>query len=99
MDNEARALVAQLQAVTGTIAADDPCQAPGRSGGYALAPVARPLAEGDQVYVHAFGAYRRGLVTKVGPKRATVAYVTRSNPFRVYSKAVAFADVFTVGGK
>ncbi|MCX4451698.1 hypothetical protein [Streptomyces sp. NBC_01789] len=42
---------------------------------------------GDTAYVHARGMYRRGLVVGVTKARATVAYVTRSNPGRVHRKA------------
>jgi hypothetical protein len=44
---------------------------------------------GDVAYVHAQGAWRQGLVTKVGRSNATVTYTTRSSGGRLYHKSAA----------
>jgi hypothetical protein len=46
------------------------------------------VALDDAVWIFAMGRHRRGLVTKVGRTRLEVAYVTPSNPERVYRKSV-----------
>ncbi|MFI0742831.1 hypothetical protein ACH4PU_32820 [Streptomyces sp. NPDC021100] len=48
---------------------------------------------GDPAYVWARGMYRRGLVVDVARTRATVAYVTASNPGRVHRKADRFEEL------
>ncbi|GAA3085632.1 hypothetical protein GCM10020000_88070 [Streptomyces olivoverticillatus] len=48
---------------------------------------------GDVAYVWARGMFRRGLVVDVARTRATVAYVTASNPGRVHRKADRFAEL------
>ncbi|MHB9861938.1 hypothetical protein [Streptomyces sp. YIM S03343] len=48
---------------------------------------------GDVAYVWGHGSYRRGLVIKVTRTRATVAYVTASNPTLVHRKADKFAEL------
>lgn len=48
---------------------------------------------GDSAYVRARGMCRRGLVVAVARTRATVAYVTTSNPTRVHRKADRFDEL------
>ncbi|MFI8932364.1 hypothetical protein ACIG3E_32455 [Streptomyces sp. NPDC053474] len=48
---------------------------------------------GDIAYVWARGMCRRGLVVAVARTRATVAYVTASNPDRVYRKTDKFEEL------
>lgn len=48
---------------------------------------------GSVVWVRAAGAIRQGKVTKVGPKRTEVAYVTPTSPGTVRRKSVPSDDV------
>jgi hypothetical protein len=48
---------------------------------------------GDVAYVYGHGRYRRGLVAAVTKTRATVAYVTASNPTAVHRKADKHAEL------
>lgn len=59
--------------------------------------VARPRESwqvGRTAMVHAFGAWRTGIIVKVGRTRATVAYITPSNPTQV---RVATTDDLRIG--
>ena len=68
----------RLQAVAGTATALDGASIVYRS----------TVALDAPVWIFAMGRHRRGLVTKIGRTRLEVAYVTPSNPERVYRKSV-----------
>jgi hypothetical protein len=56
--------------------------------------LAPSLAVDDVVWVHAFGARRRGLVVKLTKTRAEVAYITASNPGLVRRATVRQSEVW-----
>lgn len=55
--------------------------------GYKEAGDIRLCQEGSPAWIHAMGRMRRGLITKVGRTTVEIAFMTPSNPSRVYRKS------------
>lgn len=58
------------------------------------ARVGNGTPDGEAVVIHAQGKFRRAVIVKVGPKRATVAFATSGTAYR--EKAVPHALIYAM---